>query len=624
MSAAPHRDAPRRSVTTRLLRAMAEVEKRRSQLAEALDVVSRIEPTRLVFVQGEKQFLGTLGTQAALLRDTVAGLDKIPSKRVEPTVERLEALLRIPEWSLLDGLLEQLRRSDDEVAQTIAELKSAYGPWPQRAGRLSQALAAAQEAGAVEVETTRRARKVITLIQQAEQDQRSGNYGGLSVRLARIRRHLEDVGTDGLDAAAEHLLAELEEARDKAAPLGDRADLVLMQGPEGVDGVIDYRLLLRVPAVDLPQEVNLTSQSVLVKRDRDEVLHIIKRITAAVDSGIRRAHAPATSPADTAASPASPNTRRFDLGGNADPDGVDLGVELRDIGRLMYSLLVPDSMQRLISDARSSLTLATNDMEMPWELLHDGTDFLCLERSMARMPLGGTLPRRRREQAGAGSGETLRVLVVAADPFPDRPLPGAAMEAVEIKRRLEERFGPAVKVRMLTGEDATGWNLNRELRSGEHHVIHYAGHALFDPDNAERSALLLAGGERYFAQKIQRILEGRPVVVINACDSGQTRNQPGASVVTSYLAEENHGLASAFIYGGAAACVGALWPVYDDTAVDLAVNFYDHFLSGGRVGEALRVARASSVRDSPDRVTWASYALFGDPTFSLPIVPVSS
>ena len=621
MTTAPMPGGRRPSVIARLLRAVADAEKRRALLAEALDIVTRIEPARLVFVQGEKQFLGTLDIQATLLREIVAALDQAPSTNLEPTVERLEALLSIPEWSFLEGLVEQLRRSDEQVSETIAQLTSAYGPWPQRAGRLSHALAAAQEAGAVEIETTRRARKVITLIQQAEQDMKSGNYGGLSVRLARIERHLGDDG-GGPDAAADRLLAELDNARAEAAPLGDRADLVLMQGPVGIHGVIDYRLLLRVPAVDLPQEVNLTSQSVLVKRDREEVLHIIKRITAAVDGGIRRAHDPGA--ADAAAPSTTPGTRRFDLGGSADPEAVDLGLELRDIGRLMYSLLVPDAMQRLISDARSSLTLATNDMEMPWELLHDGTEFLCLERSMARMPLGGTLPRRRREQAGAGSGETLRVLVVAADPFPRRPLPGVRREAEEIKRRLEDRFGPAVKVRMLVGDDATGWNLNRELRSGEYHVIHYAGHALFNAGNPERSALLLARGERYFAQKIQRILEGRPVVMINACDSGRTKNQSGGSVVTSYLAEENHGLASAFIYGGAAACVGALWPVYDDTAVDLAVNFYDHFLSGGRVGEALRKARKCSVQDSPDRVTWASYALFGDPTFSLPIVPVST
>jgi hypothetical protein len=611
------------AVVARLLRAVAAVETRRSQLREALDVVTRIEPTRLVFVNGERQFLRTLELQAEQLGQVIADLDEVPPGPLEPVVVRLEELLGIPEWSLLEPLLEQLKGSYQQVTASITDLKSAYGPWPQRAGRLVQALAGAQEAGAVEVESTRAARKIITLVQQAEQDEKSGNYGGLSVRLARIERHLSDSagGGDGPAAAAEHLLAQLEQARDRAAPLRDRADLVLMQGPEGQDGVIDYRLLLRVPAVDLPQEVNLTSQSVLVKKDRDEVLRIIERITAAVDSGIRRAHGPSATAAPT---PTETPTRRFDLGGSADPDAIDVSTELRDIGRLMYSLLVPDAMQRLISDARSSLTLATNDMEMPWELLHDGTEFLCLERSMARMPLGGTLPRRRRERAGAGSGETLRVLVVAADSMPDQPLPGVAKEAEQITRRLEERFGPAVKVRMLVGDDATGGNLNRELRSGEHHVIHYAGHALFDKANPERSALVLAGQERYFAQKIQRILEGRPVVMINACDSGQTRNQPGSSVVTSYLAEENHGLASAFIYGGAAACVGALWPVYDDTAVDLAVNFYDHFLSGGRVGEALRTARERSVKDSPDRVTWASYALFGDPTFSLPIAPVTT
>jgi CHAT domain-containing protein len=612
----------RSTVTQRLLAAVASTENRRSSLQEALDLVARIEPTRLLAVQGEKAVLEVLQERATALRRVLADLGDAPPARLEQTVARMEALLEAPQWPLLDTMLPQLRVSDRQVAEAITTLKSAYGLWRQQSEWLSEAVARAQQAGAVEIELTRTAREIESLVQQAEKDLESGNYGGMSVRLARIEEHISDGGRVAADAAAKQLLAQLENARDEAAPIGHRADLMLMQGPEGSDGVIEYLVLLRVPAVDLPQEVNLASQSVIVRMDRQELIDIIETITSAVDRGIRRAQS-GTEPA-AAASPAAlpaPTTRRFDLGGSRATDAADdLGVALRDVGRLMYSLLVPDAMQRLIGDARCSLTLATNDMEMPWELLHDGREFLCIDRSMARMPLGGTFPRRRREQASAGSGETLRVLVIAADPYPNRPLPGAAEEARKIRERLEAIFGRAVTVKELIGPDATGRNLNTELRSGEHHVIHYAGHASFNADNPERSALLLADGEPYFAQKIQRILEGRPVVMINACDSGRTMNQPDDRVVTAYLAEENHGLASAFIYGGAAACVGALWPVHDDTAVDLAVSFYDHFLSGGRVGEALKKARARSRQTSPDRVTWASYALFGDPTYSLPFV----
>jgi hypothetical protein len=35
------------------------------------------------------------------------------------------------------------------------------------------------------------------------------------------------------------------------------------------------------------------------------------------------------------------------------------------------------------------------------------------------------------------------------------------------------------------------------------------------------------------------------------------------------------------------------------------------------IGEAMRVARRTSKRDHPDSITWASFVLYGDPTFRL-------
>ena len=53
----------------------------------------------------------------------------------------------------------------------------------------------------------------------------------------------------------------------------------------------------------------------------------------------------------------------------------------------MYSLLIPDAMQRLIDETDEfPLTITSNNPELPWELLHDGTEFLCLKRTFARMP----------------------------------------------------------------------------------------------------------------------------------------------------------------------------------------------------------------------------------------------
>ena len=79
---------------------------------------------------------------------------------------------------------------------------------------------------------------------------------------------------------------------------------------------------------------------------------------------------------------------------------------LEMIGRRMYSLLIPDAMQRLIDENPGvSLTITSNNPELPWELLHDGRKYLCLERMMARMPTGQTFPRRVRDLAIPSGGQ---------------------------------------------------------------------------------------------------------------------------------------------------------------------------------------------------------------------------
>jgi CHAT domain-containing protein len=65
------------------------------------------------------------------------------------------------------------------------------------------------------------------------------------------------------------------------------------------------------------------------------------------------------------------------------------------------------------------------------------------------------------------------------------------------------------------------------------------------------------------------------------------------------------------------ACIGSLWPIYDAAAADFAREFYNEALKGSMLGEAMRLAR-KKIRDAyPDQITWAAFALYGDPTFRL-------
>jgi CHAT domain-containing protein len=281
----------------------------------------------------------------------------------------------------------------------------------------------------------------------------------------------------------------------------------------------------------------------------------------------------------------------------------------------MYSLLIPDAMQRLIDETDDfPLTITSNNRELPWELLHDGEDFLCLKRMFARMPAGQTFPRRTRDTAPLTKAQRPSVLLVHSEA--NEPLPKARTEIEAIKARLE-KMEPQPIVTLLSGSDVTSSRLTDELSLGNYDVIHYAGHAGFDAVHPHLSYLLLSSGEQFRAERVQRLLEGHPVVFLNACES--TRAAPQVTgLPTGSTVAQAQGLGSAFVYGGAQACVGSLWPVFDDTAADLAVTFYVHLIDKRqRVGEALREARRYSHDAKNDAITWAAYALYGDPAYRL-------
>lgn len=289
---------------------------------------------------------------------------------------------------------------------------------------------------------------------------------------------------------------------------------------------------------------------------------------------------------------------------------------VQDIGDLMYRLVVPETMQRFLIETKSSLTIRTNDVELPWELMRvqtpDGPEFLCLERPVARMPTGRAFPRR--ETKKDRTGKPLRFLLIYSDPDPNARLTAAGREVQQIKDALKDQVEA---IDTLLPEQITGKALNRILLDGDYDVIHYAGHAAFDEDKPDLSGLLLWKKEVFFAQKVRRLLEGRPLVFVNACESGRTANEDAPQQLQQALQRPAEGIISSFIYGGAASCIGSVWPVYDQSAAEFAITFYRRVLEGFMVGEALRQARIESKHKYPAQITWASFVLYGDPTARL-------
>jgi len=278
---------------------------------------------------------------------------------------------------------------------------------------------------------------------------------------------------------------------------------------------------------------------------------------------------------------------------------------LAAVGRLLFRLFLPLPIQERLRTWDGPLTVSTNDPTIPWELLHDGRDFLGLRCALARRlitakaPAPRTAPLRERP-----------TFLFITDPTED--LASATHEAIYLIERLTAR---GFACDLLRGERASYLNVQEALQSGRYDVIHFAGHAEFDPQRRE-STLQLAGGRRLPASQIERVLSGAPLVFLNACASGrETPVEEGERVAT--LGAQAEGLASAFILGGARGFIGTLWPVSDDGSRDFAAFFYDRLLSGDAIGDALRQTRVYLRAQRPSDPTWSAFTFYGHPSDSL-------
>lgn len=151
------------------------------------------------------------------------------------------------------------------------------------------------------------------------------------------------------------------------------------------------------------------------------------------------------------------------------------------------------------------------------------------------------------------------------------------------------------------------------LREASHaDVIHFAGHAIFNPHRPDLSVLLLAGGlsqqdGAVYQHEIYRLdLSRSPVVILAACDSASLSGNPGEGLSS---------LAHAFLSAGASAVVGALWPVKDETTAKLMLHLHEGLQNGLSPERALQQAQTQYLADERlrqrDPWGWAAFQVVG-------------
>jgi CHAT domain-containing protein len=149
------------------------------------------------------------------------------------------------------------------------------------------------------------------------------------------------------------------------------------------------------------------------------------------------------------------------------------------------------------------------------------------------------------------------------------------------EREVAEVAGRLARTEVFSGSAATVDRVLGGLARAS--LAHLAAHGHHAGDNALFSGLELADGT-LMGYDIQRLPSVPALVVLSACDVGQSEIAPG---------DESLGMVTAFVTAGAGTVVAAVCRIGDELAPTMMRAFYDGLVAGHGPAKALADAGAA-------------------------------
>lgn len=297
---------------------------------------------------------------------------------------------------------------------------------------------------------------------------------------------------------------------------------------------------------------------------------------------------------------------KADKRGILEPDALN---NLKKTGQLLWDHLLTKAIkERLKKSENLDLVLSLDEelISIPWELLYDGSDFLCLKFNLGRVV-------RTKEEMCPPQYRSLpsvpRMLILAN---PTNDLKSAYLEGTFIKNQFDRKRGQINIDFKSTNIDTL--YVKKNLR--DYDIVHFAGHCEYDADNEDNSGWILSDG-RFTGRDIHALGEtlSLPTLVFsNACYSAEFSARP----LELDCQEKTYSLASAFLFSGTRHYIGAIRKIEDVASLTFAQEFYNRLIAGKSMGECMRLARAKLIKEyGIAAIAWVSYLLYGDPNFAL-------
>jgi hypothetical protein len=291
-------------------------------------------------------------------------------------------------------------------------------------------------------------------------------------------------------------------------------------------------------------------------------------------------------------------------------------ARLRKYGDTLADLTLHPSVRQALASMKDNHLIVVHDAaasRIPWETMSVDGWFPAGTCGLSRRFASEGLSVAKWSESRR-LGTTLDVLLVVN---PTGDLPGAELEGERLETLL--RRDHAVRLTVLKRRQATRARVTQEIRSGAHDVLHYAGHAHFDPVVHSRSGISLSDGVLSGAH-LASLGDLPALMFFNACESGRVRGgararKPNPRRQIAKRIDDNIGLAEAFLRGGTANYIGTYWPVGDEAAESFSTTLYAALVEGQCVGEAINCGRKAV--EKLGSVDWADYILYGSYDFAL-------
>lgn len=268
----------------------------------------------------------------------------------------------------------------------------------------------------------------------------------------------------------------------------------------------------------------------------------------------------------------------------------------RELGSLYDLLIGPAHKAGMFEDDARPLVLVPDEelAAIPFAALWDAhrREYLVQERTIVISPwLSASVPHSNAHDV-TDRGSTHQVFVGVAAP---RVGSLSQLGMVDTETWSAARLFPAPRV--LVDSSAAAPELLEELSTAD--LFHFAGHAVFDDAEPDRSYLAL-GDYKLFASMIAaQSWPNLRLAVLSACETSRS----GGGDARGFL-----GLADSFIAAGARAVIGTLWSVDDAETRALMSVFYPAYRRTADPAGALRESQLQALRTG--RVSPATWAAF--------------